>query len=83
HEIQAPSPPSNVAHLREVVRLDRVANPGQWLPDSSGLLVYEPDGPSSATGTLSLVTTSGKRWTIATPALDVFTARFSPDGRFA
>jgi hypothetical protein len=83
YEIQPPAPLSDVAHLREVVRLDRVANPGQWLPDSSGLLVYEPDGPSSLTGTLSLVSTSGKRWSIATTQVDVFAARFSPDGRFA
>src|SRR5687767_8145199 len=53
HEIQPPTSPSDVARLREVVRLDRVANPGQWLPDSSGLLVFEPDGPSALTGTLS------------------------------
>ena len=83
HEIQPPAPPSDVAHLREIVRLDRVANPGQWLPDSSGLLVFEPDGPSALTGTLSLADTSGKRWSIATPGLDVFAARFSSDARFA
>jgi hypothetical protein len=83
YEIQPPAPPSDVAHLREIVRLDRVANPGQWLPDSSGLLVYEPDGPSSLTGTLSLVGNSGKRWSVATTALDAYGARFSPDARFA
>jgi hypothetical protein len=83
YEIQPPAPPSDVAYLREVLRLDRVSNPGQWLPDSSGLLVYEPDSASSATGTLSLVTTSGKRWSIATTGLDVLAARFSPDARFA
>jgi len=82
YEIQPPMPPSDVAHLRQLVRLDRVANPIQWLPDSSGLLAYEPDGPSSPTGILSLVGSSGKRWSIATAGLDTVSgARFSPDGR--
>jgi hypothetical protein len=88
YEIQPPAPPSDVAHLRLLVRLDRVANPIQWLPDSSGLLVYEPDGPSSTTGVMSLVGsdagTMRKRWSIATTALNsVYGAKFSADGRYA
>lgn len=82
HEIQQPVPPSNVALLRELVRLDRVAGLVQWLPDSSGLLAYEPDYPSAPTGALSLVGTSGKRWSVATRGEVGHSARFSPDGRF-
>jgi hypothetical protein len=84
HEIQPPVPPSDVARLRELVRLDRVAGPIQWLPDSSGLLAYEPDYPSAPTGALSLVGTSGKRWSVATRGEvgPVHSARYSPDGRY-
>lgn len=83
HEIQPPASPSNVAGLRELVRLDRVAGPVQWLPDSSGLLVYEPDYTSAPTGVLSLVGTAGKRWSVATKGelSPLHSARFSPDGR--
>lgn len=84
YEIEAPTRPSDVAHLREVVRLDHVANPVQWLPDSSGLFAYEPDGPSSGTGILSLVDRSGKRWSIAVSGVDASSRpRVSPDGRHA
>ena len=84
YEIEPPAPPSDLARLREIVRLDRVANPIQWLPDSSGLLAHEPDGPSSGTGTLSLVDRSGKRW--STPVIGVelnSRPHVSPDGRHA
>lgn len=84
HEIRPPVPPSEVATLRELVRLDRAAYPIQWLPDSSGVLAYEPDFPSSRTGVLTLVGASGKRWSIATTDLaGTHSARFSPDGRYA
>lgn len=83
YEIRPPVPPSELATLRELVRLDQAAYPVQWLRDSSGFLVYEPDAPSSPTGVLSLVGTSGKRWSIPTPALGaVHEAQFSPDGRY-
>src|SRR5688500_59795 len=62
YEIEPPAPPSDVARLREIVRLDRVANPIQWLPDSSGVLAREPDGPSARRGSLSLVARVGTRW---------------------
>jgi hypothetical protein len=84
YEIQPPVPPSEVAYLREVARLDRVSNPSPWLPDSSGLLVYEPDGQSSRSGTLSLVGESGKRWSLASTGVETVNgARISPDGRYA
>ena len=84
YEIRPPAP-SDVAQLHEIVRLDRAAGPVLWLPDSSALLAHEPDGPSAPTGTLSLVGTSGKRWSIATAGVDsgcpFCGARLSPDGR--
>jgi hypothetical protein len=84
YEIQSPVPPSDVARLREIARLDRVANPIQWLPDSSGLLAHEPDGPSSGTGTLSLVDRSGKRWSIPVIGVELNSRpHLSPDGRHA
>src|SRR5687767_8417976 len=84
YEIQPPVPPSDVARLREIVRLDRVANPIQWLPDSSGLLAHEPDGPSSGTGTLSLVDRSGKRWSTPVTGVELNSRpHLSPDGRHA
>ena len=85
YEIRAPVPPSDVAQLREIVRLDRAMGPVQWLPDSSAFLVHEADGRSSPTGTMTLVGTSGKRWSIATAGVSASCpfcgARFSPDGR--
>lgn len=82
YEIQPPVATSDVAKLREIVRLDGAASPVLWLPDSSGLLAYEPDGPSSPSGTLSLVGASGKRWSIRESAVSTLSgARFSPDGR--
>jgi hypothetical protein len=84
HDIRPPVAPSDVATLRELVRLDRAVYPVEWLPDSSGVLAYEPDLPSSRTGVLSLVGASGKRWSIATIDLaGTHGVRFSPDGRFA
>jgi hypothetical protein len=84
YEIQPPVPPSDLARLREIVRLDRVANPIQWLPDSSGLLAHEPDGPSSGTGTLSLVDRSGKRWSTPVTGVELNSRpHLSPDGRHA
>ena len=82
YEIRPPVAPSEVAELREIVKLDGAASPVLWLPDSSGLLAYTPDGPSSPSGTLFLVGASGKRWSIAGSAVSTLSgARFSPDGR--
>jgi hypothetical protein len=82
YEIRPPIAPSDIALLREVVRLDQAAGPVLWLPDSSAFLAYEPDAPSSPRGSLSLISTSGKRWSIAgTPVSTLSGARFSPDGR--
>ena len=82
YEIRPPVAPSDVAELREIVKLDGAASPVLWLPDSSGLLAYTPDGPSSSSGTLSLVGASGERWSIAGSAVSTLSgARFSPDGR--
>jgi len=82
YEIRPPVAPSDVAPLRELVRLDQAAGPILWLPDSSAFLAYEPDGPSSQKGTLSLVGTSGRRWSIAgSPVSTLSGARFSPNGR--
>jgi len=82
YEIRPPVAPSDVAELREIVKLDGAASPVLWLPDSSGLLAYTPDGPSSPSGNLSLVGASGKRWSIAGSAVSTLSgARFSPDGR--
>jgi hypothetical protein len=82
YEIRPPVTPSDVAKLREIVRLDGAASPVLWLPDSSGLLAYEPDGPSSPSGTLSLVGASGRRWSMTGSAVSTLSgARFSPDGR--
>lgn len=85
YEIRPPVAPSDVAQLREVVRLDRAVGPVRWLPDSSGFLAHEADGRSSPTGTLSLVRASAKVWSIATAGVDggcpFCAARLSPDGR--
>lgn len=82
YELRPPVAPSDVAELREIVKLDGAASPVLWLPDSSGLLAYTPDGPSSPSGTLSLVGASGKRWSIAGSAVSTLSgARFSPNGR--
>src|SRR6185503_18709959 len=82
YEIQSPVAPSDLAALKELVRLDHASGGVQWLPNSSVFLAYEPDGPSSPTGTLSLFGASGRRWSIATTGM-VWSccARFSPDGR--
>jgi hypothetical protein len=81
YEIRPPVPPSDVAQLHEVVRLDQAASPVLWLPDSSAFLAYEPDGPSSPSGTLSLIGVSGARWSMAgSPVSTLSGARFSPDG---
>jgi hypothetical protein len=86
YEIQPPVAPSDVAVLKELMRLDRASGGVQWLPDSSVFLAYEPDGPSAPTGTLSLYGASGKRWSIATTGMvwscSFCGARFSPDGRY-
>ncbi|HEY3126539.1 MAG TPA: hypothetical protein VGK07_05725, partial [Candidatus Limnocylindria bacterium] len=82
YEIRPPAPPSDVAELREIARLERAVSPVTWLPDSSAVLVYERDGPSQPTGTLSLVGRSGVLWRTATTDVDTISgARFSPDGR--
>ena len=86
YEIRPPVRPSDVAQLKELVRLDRALAGVQWLPDSSGFLAYEPDGPSASTGTLSLFGAADKRWSVATAGLEwscsFCAARFSPDGRY-
>ena len=86
YEIEPPVAPSDVAGLKELVRLDRASGGVQWLPDSSVFLAYQPDGPSAPTGTLSLFGASGKRWSIATTGLvwgcSFCGPRFSPDGRY-
>jgi hypothetical protein len=86
YEIRPPIAPSDAAQLKDLVRLDHALGGVQWLPDSSGFLVYEPDSPSAPTGTLSLFGTAGKRWSIATTGLvwscSFCNARFSPDGRY-
>ena len=86
YEIQPPVAPSDVAVLKELMRLDRASGGVQWVPDSSVFLAYESDGPSAPTGTLSLYGASGKRWSIATTGMvwscSFCGARFSPDGRY-
>ena len=86
YEIQPPVAPSDVAVLKELMRLDRASGGVQWVPDSSVFLAYEPDGPSAPTGTLSLYAASSKRWSIATTGMvwrcAFCSARFSPDGRY-